>query len=177
MDMQRLEERIKEGIRHIPDFPEEGVGFKDITPLLNDAPLFREVIEHFARRYEGRDIDHVVGIESRGFLFGAPLAYELGVGLSLARKPGKLPYDTVGIDYELEYGTDRIEMHTDGVEDGSRVVIVDDVIATGGTASATAELVEQCGGEVIELGFLMELTFLEGLAQLEGYETHCLASY
>ncbi|QDG54131.1 adenine phosphoribosyltransferase [Persicimonas caeni] len=175
--METLEERIKAGIRDVPDFPEEGVIFKDITPLLNCPELFHEVIEHFRARYEGRDIDHVVAIESRGFLFGAPLAYAMGVGLSLVRKPNKLPHKTFGVDYALEYGTDRVEMHVDGVDDDSRVVVVDDVLATGGTAAATCELVERCGASVVECAFLIELDFLNGREKLEGHEVHSLAVY
>lgn len=175
--MDTLEKRIKAGIRDIPDFPQEGVVFKDITPLLNQPALFHEVVEHFKARYQGRDIDHVVAIESRGFLFGAPLAYAMGVGLSLVRKPGKLPHKTFGVDYDLEYGTDRVEMHVDGVEDGSRVVVVDDVLATGGTAEATCTLVEKCGAQVVECGFLIELDFLSGRDKLAGHEVHSLAVY
>ncbi len=175
--MQTFEERIKAGIRTIQDFPEEGIGFKDITPLLNDPELFGEVIEHFKARYAGRDIDHIVAIESRGFLFGAPLAYAMGVGLSLVRKPGKLPHECYGVDYALEYGTDRVEMHIDGVDNGSRVVVVDDVLATGGTAAATCELVERCGATVVECGFLIELDFLDGRDKLKRHEVYSLASY
>ncbi|MFP4597100.1 MAG: adenine phosphoribosyltransferase [Persicimonas sp.] len=175
--MSTFEERIKAGIREIQDFPTEGIGFKDITPLLNDPELFAEVVEHFKERYAGRDIDHIVAIESRGFLFGAPLAYAMGVGLSLVRKPGKLPHECHGVDYSLEYGTDRVEMHIDGVDDASRVVVVDDVLATGGTAAATCELVERCGATVVECGFLIELDFLGGREKLEGHEVHSLASY
>ena len=175
--METLEKRIKAGIRDVPDFPEEGVVFKDITPLLNCPELFHEVIEHFRSRYDGRGIDHVVAIESRGFLFGAPLAYAMGVGLSLVRKPGKLPSNTFGVDYALEYGTDRVEMHVDGVEDDSRVVVVDDVLATGGTAAASCDLVERCGATVVECAFLIELDFLKGRDKLEGHEVHSLALY
>lgn len=175
--MSVLEQRIKAGIRDIPDFPKDGIVFKDITPLLNNAELFGDVIRHFADRYRDAGVDHIVGIESRGFIFGAPVAYELGVGFSLARKPGKLPHETVGVEYELEYGTDRIEMHVDGVEDGSRCVILDDLIATGGTAEATAQVVESCGGIVHELGFLIELTFLNGRDRLGDWDVHCLAGF
>lgn len=175
--METLEERIKAGIRDVPNFPEEGVIFKDITPLLNCPELFHEVIEHFRARYDGRHIDHVVAIESRGFLFGAPLAYAMGVGLSLVRKPGKLPHETFSVDYALEYGTDRVEMHVDGVEDDARIVVVDDVLATGGTAAATCELVERCGASVVECAFLIELDFLGGREKLAGHEVHSLAVY
>ncbi len=175
--METLDDRIKAGIRDIPDFPEPGIVFKDITPLLNQPELFGAVIDHLRQRYEGRGIDHIVAIESRGFIFGAPLAYALGVGLSLVRKPGKLPHDTHGVDYALEYGTDRVEMHIDGIDDDSHVVVIDDVLATGGTAEATCKLVERCGGKVVECAFLMELGFLNGRQKLKGHEVYALATY
>lgn len=175
--MNSIEERIKTAIRDVPDFPTPGVIFKDITPLLNNPACFHEVIEHFHARYKPLDIDHIVAIESRGFLFGAPLAYAMGVGLSLVRKPGKLPWKTHAVDYALEYGKDTVEIHVDGVEEGSRVVIVDDVLATGGTAQATCKLVEACGAKVVECGFLIELLFLDGRQKLADYSTHSLAKY
>lgn len=175
--MKTLEERIKADIRDVPDFPTPGVIFKDITPLLNRPGLFHEVIEHFKARYLTQRIDHVVVIESRGFLFGAPLAYAMGVGLSLVRKPGKLPFETRSVDYALEYGTDTVEMHVDSVKPGSRVIVVDDVLATGGTASATCELVEACGAEVVECGFLIELGFLNGRDKLGDRRLYSLAHY
>lgn len=175
--METLEARIKASIRDIPDFPKEGIIFKDITPFLNDPELFREVIDHLVERYTGRDIDHIVAIESRGFLFGAPLAYAMGVGLSLVRKPGKLPHDTHSVDYALEYGTDCVEMHIDGVDDASRVLVIDDILATGGTAAATCDLVERCGANVVECGFLIELGFLGGRDKLVGHEVFALAEY
>jgi adenine phosphoribosyltransferase len=175
--METLEERIKAGIRDIPDFPKEGIIFKDITPLLDDAGLFKEVVDHLVERYEGRDIDHIVAIESRGFIFGAPVAYAMGVGLSLVRKPGKLPHETHAVDYALEYGTDCVEMHIDGVGDQSRVLVIDDILATGGTAAATCELVERCGANVVECGFLLELGFLGGREKLVGQEVFALAGY
>jgi adenine phosphoribosyltransferase len=175
--MDTLEDRIKESIRDVEDFPEPGIVFKDITPLLNQPELFGEVIDHLRDRYAERGIDHVVAIESRGFLFGAPLAYALGVGLSLVRKPGKLPHDCLGVDYALEYGEDRVEMHVDGVVTGSHALVVDDVLATGGTAAATCELVEACGGNVVECAFVIELGFLSGREKLAAYEVCSLAVY
>jgi adenine phosphoribosyltransferase len=175
--METLEARIKASIRDVPDFPEPGIIFKDITPFLNDPQLFGDAIDHLVERYAGRDVDHIVAIESRGFLFGAPMAYAMGVGLSLVRKPGKLPHDTHAVDYALEYGTDCVEMHLDGVDDASRVLVIDDILATGGTAAATCELVEHCGGNVVECGFLIELGFLDGRDKLDGHEVFALAGY
>jgi adenine phosphoribosyltransferase len=175
--METLEARIKASIRDIPDFPKEGIIFKDITPFLNTPKIFAEVIDHLAERYAGRDIDHIVAIESRGFIFGAPLAYAMGLGLSLVRKPGKLPHDTHSVDYALEYGTDCVEMHVDGVDDASRVLVIDDILATGGTAAATCELVERCGANVVECAFLLELGFLGGREKLVGHEVFALAEY
>jgi adenine phosphoribosyltransferase len=172
-----LESDIKDVIREVPDFPEEGVNFKDITPLLNDHQLFHATIQHFETRYRKLDVDYIVAIESRGFIIGSPLAYELDKGLVLVRKPGKLPRETIGIDYALEYGTDRVEMHADSIESGARVAVVDDILATGGTASATAELVERAGGEVVDCGFWLELAFLDGRAKLTDYSVESLAIY
>lgn len=160
--MSDLIDRIQATIRDVPDFPKEGILFKDITPVLEDGALFAEITEHFRARYEGQNIDAILGIESRGFIFGAPLANALGVGLVLVRKPGKLPAEKVGIDYELEYGTDRLEIHADAIDPGARVVVVDDLLATGGTCSATVTLAKQLGAEVVECAFLIELGFLSG---------------
>jgi adenine phosphoribosyltransferase len=149
----------------VPDFPEPGVVFKDITPLLQDGPAFRAVVEAMAQRYRGR-IDTVAGIESRGFVFGAALAHALGVGLVLIRKEGKLPRDRHTISYELEYGRATVEVHQDAVSHGERVLLVDDVLATGGTAAAAAELVETAGGLVHAIVVVLELSFLEGRSAL-----------
>lgn len=155
-------------IRDVPDFPSPGVQFKDITPLLASPSAFGIVIDRLADHFSEHHIDKVVGIEARGFLVGAPVAQRLAAGLVPVRKPGKLPWKTASMDYELEYGTDRLEVHRDAVAPGERVAIIDDVLATGGTAAATAQLVETLGGEVIGLGFVLELGFLEGAARLGG---------
>jgi adenine phosphoribosyltransferase len=151
-------------VRDIPDFPEPGIVFKDITPLLADGAAFRSAVEGMAGLVDqaGVTVDRVVGIEARGFIVGAPLATHLGVGFAPVRKPGKLPWDTTGEEYALEYGTDRVEVHTDALVAGERVLVVDDVIATGGTAAATGRLVERLGGEVAGFAFLLELGFLDG---------------
>lgn len=175
--MKTLEARIKSDIREIPDFPKPGIGYKDITPLLDNAPRFAEVIDAFKARYAEQNIDHIVAIESRGFIFGAPLAYAMGVGLSLVRKPGKLPHICHSVDYALEYGNDTVEIHIDGVHKGSRVLVIDDLLATGGTAAAACELVAACGAEVVECAFLVELGFLDGRARLGSHPVHALATY
>ena len=164
-------------IRDVPDFPSPGVLFKDITPLLGDPGAFAVVIDRLAEHFVGRHVDKVVGIESRGFIVAAPVAERLGAGFVPVRKPGKLPWETEAEDYELEYGTDRLEVHRDAITTGERVAIVDDVIATGGTAAATARLVERLGGEVIGLGFVIELAFLGGAAALDGRDQVSLLTY
>ncbi len=158
-------------IRDIPDFPQEGVVFKDITPLLADPDAFHEAIDVLAREFEDKGVTKVMGAEARGFIFGGALAYRLGAGFVPARKPGKLPWKTAKADYQLEYGVDSLEMHLDAIEPGDKVVIVDDVLATGGTAGAKAQLVANNGGEVIGFAFLIELDFLSGRSKLpEGSE-------
>ena len=164
-------------IRDVPDFPSPGVLFKDITPLLGDPGAFAVIIDRLAEHFVGRHVDKVVGIESRGFIVAAPVAERLGAGFVPVRKPGKLPWETEAEDYELEYGTDRLEVHRDAIAPGERVAIVDDVIATGGTAAATARLVERLGGEVIGLGFVIELAFLHGAAALDGRDHLSLLTY
>jgi adenine phosphoribosyltransferase len=166
--MSDLTQRIQDSIRDIPDFPIEGIIFKDITPVLSDVELFSDVIDDMARRFEGEKIDAVVGMESRGFLFGAPLAMKLGAAFVPARKPGKLPYESVKVEYALEYGTNTLEMHVDAVKEGQRVLIVDDLLATGGTAKATCDLVQQLGAEVAACLFMVELGFLSGRDALGG---------
>jgi adenine phosphoribosyltransferase len=153
-------------IRDIPDFPQEGVMFKDITPLLGDPAAFHETIDLIASEYADSGVTKVLGAEARGFIFGGALAYKLGAGFVPARKPGKLPWKTTKADYQLEYGVDSLEMHLDAIAPGDKVVIVDDVLATGGTAGAKAELVKNNGGEVVGFAFLIELDFLGGRAKL-----------
>ena len=155
-------EALAQKVRAIPDFPKPGILFRDVTPLLQDPVAFRAAAEAMAAPFRGLGVERVLGIESRGFLFGAPVALALGVGLGLVRKQGKLPYDTLQARYELEYGVDTVEMHVDAVERGQRVLIVDDLIATGGTASAAVELARQAGAEVLGCSFLIELGALAG---------------
>lgn len=155
-------------IRDVPDFPKEGIVFKDITPIFQDPKGLRIMIDLFVERLRGRGIERVIGVESRGFLFGAPVAVELGVGLGLVRKAGKLPFARVSRSYDLEYGSATLEAHIDMVEPGMKVVVIDDLLATGGTAAATVELCREVGADVVEAGFLIELGFLPGRALLEG---------
>jgi adenine phosphoribosyltransferase len=164
--MSDLTTRLNATIRDIPDFPKPGILFKDITPILADPKLFRATIDWFAERHAGDHVDVVVGMESRGFLFGAPLAMDLSAAFVPARKPGKLPYQKIGVEYDLEYGSARLEMHKDAIRPGQRVLVVDDLLATGGTAQATVELVQQLGGEVVACCFVVELGFLDGRAKL-----------
>lgn len=160
--------RLATHIRDIPDFPRPGILFKDITPLLQDAESLKVACDLLAKPFAKKQIDLVVGIESRGFIFGVPVALALGAGFSLARKQGKLPWQTRRESYQLEYGSAEIEMHSDAVRPGQRVLVIDDVIATGGTAAATARLVRALGGEVVAASFLIELAFLEGRKALDG---------
>ena len=164
-------------IRDVPDFPKEGIVFKDVMPLIADAAYFRETIERLAEWARLREPDLILGAEARGFIFGAALAYELGIGFIAARKPGKLPWETVSAKYELEYGTDSLEMHRDAVTEGARVIVLDDVLATGGTARAKVELVEGLGGIVAGVLFVIELGFLHGRQRLVGYDVHSLVQY
>jgi adenine phosphoribosyltransferase len=164
-------------IRDVRDFPKEGIVFKDITTLIKDAEAFRTVIDMVADHYADLEIDAVVAVEARGYIFGAPVAYKLGAGFVPVRKVGKLPAETVREEYELEYGTDSVEMHKDGIERGQKVLIVDDLIATGGSALATARLVEKLGGEVVGLAFVIELTFLNGVDKLKGYDVFTIIQY
>ena len=168
---------LKDFIRDIPDFPKPGIIFKDITPLLRDPAAFREAVQRMAEPLKGRSIDAVVVVEARGFLFGAALAYELGIPLVPARKSGKLPYDVISVTYSLEYGEDTLEMHTDGVMAGQRVVVVDDVLATGGTLAAACRLVAKAGATVDGLSLVVELSFLEGRKQLKDYEISSVITY
>ena len=164
-------------IRDIPDFPKPGIVFKDIMPVLADAAAFDDAIEALAAPWLGVRIDAVLAMEARGFLFGAPLAMELSAAFAPARKPGKLPYHSVGVEYDLEYGSARLEMHTDAIKTGQRVLIVDDLLATGGTALATAQLVSQLGGEVVACCFVVELAFLDGRARMGGTPVESILQY
>jgi adenine phosphoribosyltransferase len=168
---------LKEHVRDIPDFPKPGIVFKDITPLLAHKKAFSYTIDAIAHRYDRDEIDKVVGIEARGFIVAAPLAYRFTAGIIPVRKKGKLPWEVESEEYELEYGTDFLEVHKDAVEEGERVLIVDDVLATGGTALATAQLIERCGGKVSGIVTIMELAFLEGRSKLSDYEFSSLISY
>ena len=158
--------KISAAIRNVPDFPKPGIQFKDITTLLLDPDAFGQSIDFFCEEFEGSEIDVIVGIESRGFIFGSPLALRLGCPFAIARKPGKLPAETVAVEYELEYGTDKIEIHKDAIGPGDRALIIDDLIATGGTAAAVGQLVEKCGGEIASYAFLINLADLNGVDQL-----------
>lgn len=164
-------------IRDVPDFPKAGILFKDITPLLADAEALRAAIEHLAQPYRNGAVDLVVGIESRGFIFGTALARELGVGFVPIRKPGKLPADAISAEYDLEYGTDRIEIHTDAIAEGQKVALVDDLLATGGTMSAACQLVSELKGEIVGLSFVIELDFLNGREKLGDLPIHTLIHY
>jgi adenine phosphoribosyltransferase len=168
---------LKDRIRHVPDFPKAGILFYDITTLMKDATGFRDAVDSLANPFEGQGIELVVGIESRGFIFGSAVADRIGAGFVPVRKPGKLPSTTVRETYDLEYGTDALEMHDDAVRRGQRVLIVDDLLATGGTASAASRLVETLGGKVHALAFLIELVGLEGRRKLEGYRLHTVLKY
>ena len=175
--MTDLESRLRAAIRDVPDFPKPGILFKDITPVLADPKLFRATVDHFAELHAGSHIDVVVGMESRGFLFGAPLAMALSAAFVPARKPGKLPYDSIEVSYSLEYGTATLVMHSDAVRKGQKVLIVDDLLATGGTASATCKLVERLGGQVVACCFVIELGFLDGRKALQGFPVESIVHY
>jgi len=164
-------------IRDIPDFPKPGIDFKDITPLIADAGALRSAVAGLAEHARALRVDCVVAAEARGFLLGPALAVELGAGFVLARKPGKLPYETVSAEYALEYATSALELHTDALAGGRRVLVHDDLLATGGTAATLCELVEQLGGEVLGCGFLIELAFLHGRERLAGRDVHALLRY
>jgi adenine phosphoribosyltransferase len=170
-------QEIQSLIRDVPDFPKPGIVFKDITPLLASPRAFKSVVDHLAERLDGQPLDGVLGIESRGFIFGAALAQRLDLSLQLVRKKGKLPRKTVSVRYELEYGFDQLELHADAIEPGGRYVVVDDLIATGGTAAAVAKLVAEQGGEVVSCLFVIELSFLDGRKALDGFPVDSLLRY
>ena len=169
--------RLEDWIRDIPDFPQKGVLFKDITPMLQEGAAFRAALERLAAHYAGAGIQTVVGVESRGFILSAPLAYRLGVGLVPVRKHGKLPAATYRVEYDLEYGSNKLEIHRDAFKPGARVVIVDDLLATGGTVAAACQLVEMAGGVVQEIAFLIELAFLNGREKLGNYPIYSMVEY
>ena len=170
-------EDLKKLIREVPDFPKAGINFYDITTLLLDPEGLEQTVDALTEACRGKQIDTVIGIESRGFIFGAPVAYNLGAGFIPVRKPNKLPADCVAIEYELEYGTDTLEMHEDAVGEGHNVLIVDDLLATGGTARAVCDLVEGVGGKVAGLLFVVELNFLNGRSKFNGYDVQSLVRY
>lgn len=170
-------DKIKASIRDVPDFPKPGIVFKDITPLLQNNDLFKATVERLAGPFQKKGITHVASIESRGFIFGAPVAYLLGAGYIPIRKKGKLPHKTLSHTYNLEYGTDTLEIHADALDSSSRVLIIDDVLATGGTARATCQLIEQLKAKVAGLSFAIELEFLHGREKLHGYEVTSLLKY
>jgi len=172
-----MSEELKKAIRSIPDFPKKGILFRDITTLLKDGKLLRKAVECLADRYRQKKIDLVVGMESRGFILGAAVACELGAGFVPIRKKGKLPARCIQATYELEYGTDTIEMHEDAIKKGQNILILDDLLATGGTASAAAELVEKLGGKIAEIAFLIELEALAGRKKLKNYPVFSVITY
>jgi len=172
-----MELDLTDRIRDVPDFPKPGIVFKDVMPLVADAEYFHETVQRLAEFAEPRKPDLILGAEARGFIFGGALAYLLGCGFVTARKPGKLPSETVSATYELEYGMDTLEVHADAIPAGARVIVHDDVLATGGTAKAKVELVEKLGAEVVGLAFVIELAFLDPRTKLAGYDVHSLIQY
>ena len=168
---------LRKSIRVIENFPKEGISFKDISTLIADGEALREAVDQMAKNLKDKNIDVVLGPEARGFIFGVPVAYALGVGFIPVRKPGKLPGETISVDYALEYGTDSLQIQKDAIKKGQRVAIVDDLLATGGTIEAVTKLVEMAGGEVVALDFAIELTELHGRDKLKGYEVNSLVKY
>ncbi|TET46321.1 adenine phosphoribosyltransferase [candidate division TA06 bacterium] len=175
--MENKSAKLKSLIRNIPDFPKKGIVFRDITTLLKDKDGFREMIDCLAEEYRDRDVDLVASVDARGFVVGAGVAYQLGTGLVLLRKPGKLPWETFYCEYDLEYGSNKIEIHKDAIEKGQRVLVVDDLLATGGTAAATCELVRKLGGELVGAAFVVELTYLKGREKLKDCPVFSLIQY
>ena len=169
-----IEEKLKAAIRDVPDFPKEGIVFKDITPIMMDAKLSEEVLNHLVNEYKDKGLTKIAGIESRGFLFGYPLAMRLGLPFVLVRKAGKLPYHKISHSYDLEYGSATIEVHTDAISAGDKVLVHDDLLATGGSAGAAAELIQKCGGEVAGFSFLVGLEFLDGESKLAQYSENII---
>jgi adenine phosphoribosyltransferase len=172
-----MNDQLKAAVRDVPDFPIKGILFKDITPILQDGKMFRAAVDAIADRHKGEKIDAVVGIDARGFIFAGAVAYKLGCGLVPVRKKGKLPYKTVVTSYTLEYGSETSEMHVDSLKESDTVIIVDDLLATGGTAMAAATLVKQLGGNIAEIDFLIELSFLKGRERLKDYQVFSAITY
>lgn len=170
-------ERLKSKIRDIPDFPKPGILFKDITPLVKDPATLRLTVHQLLHPFLGRDITAVAGMEARGFIFGSLVAWELGIPFIPLRKPGKLPYDVQSVSYDLEYGSAELEVHIDAVDSNDKVLLIDDLLATGGTARASCELIEKLGASVVACAFVVELDFLQGRNNLKGYEVHSLLHY
>lgn len=177
MDNPEIVQELKSSIRDIPDFPKKGIIFKDITTLLKDGKKFQEAINCIVERYKDKKIDKVVSIEARGFIFGSAVAYKLGAGLIPIRKKGKLPHETNKIEYELEYGKDSLEIHKDAINPDDNVLIIDDLLATGGTMKAACELIEKMGGKIVEVAFLIELTFLKGRERLKDRQVFSLIEF
>lgn len=169
-----LSDTIRSTVRNVPDFPKPGINFKDISPVVENPALSKEIVKEFANQLRDKNVDAIVGVESRGFIYGMPLALELNVPFVLVRKVGKLPFNTIQYSYELEYGSATVEMHVDSIKKGWNVFIHDDLLATGGTAIAAAELVQQQGGSVLGFGFLIELSFLEGAKRLSSYSNNII---
>ena len=172
-----MEKQIKKVIKDVVDFPKKGIIFKDVTPVFADSAIFKKLINTLAKRYSGKKIDAIVGVESRGFIIGAPLAYKLGLPFVPVRKPGKLPRETYKEEYALEYGTNTLEIHKDALKKGGKVIVVDDLLATGGTMEASAKLAERCGAKVAEMVFVVELDFLKGREKLKDYKVFSIVHY
>ncbi|MCX7698619.1 MAG: adenine phosphoribosyltransferase [Candidatus Goldbacteria bacterium] len=172
-----MEKKLKSVIRDVPDFPKKGIIFKDLTPIFKDKKLFKSLIDYLYKRYKNKKPDAIVAIESRGFIIGAPLAYKLGVPFIPARKPGKLPRETYKVTYSLEYGEDALEIHKDALKQDDKVLIIDDLLATGGTANAVASLVEMANAKVMEIAFIVELDFLKGREKLKGRKVFSIVHY
>ncbi len=170
-------EALKDIIRDVPGFPKEGIIFKDITPLLRDKGLFKKAVDEICKKFRGKKIDAVVSVESRGFILGSAIAYKIGAGFVPVRKKGKLPYKTYAATYDLEYGQDTLEIHQDAIRKGAKVLIIDDLLATGGTLGATIDLVKKMGGDIVGVGFLIELAFLKGREKIRGYDIVSLIKY
>lgn len=177
MKNERTIEELKNSIRDIPDFPKKGIIFRDITTLLKDGRKFKNAVDFIVERYKDKKIDKVVAIEARGFILGGVIAYKLGAGIVPVRKKGKLPYETHAVEYELEYGKDSLEIHKDAIKPNDRVLLIDDLLATGGTMNAVCSLVEQLKGKVVEIAFLIELTLLNGRSRLKGHEVFSLIKF